>query len=100
VKDFQFAAAVTRPVGPNEAIDMDLVVSYSEPHWPGGQGHGKVPLVLVNSLMILSGLRSWWRRALVMLVAPDRRSRLIAVFLRVAMIRGAWPVRTREASSA
>ncbi len=64
------------------------------------QGHGKVAFLLVSRLMILSGLRLRWRSAAVMLVAPARLSRLMAVFLRVAMTRGAWPVRTWEWSSA
>lgn len=43
------------------------------------QGHGIVGLSLVSSLMITAGRLSWWRSWAVMLVAPVRRSRLIAV---------------------
>jgi hypothetical protein len=32
----QLAALMTRPVQPNEAVDLDLVISYGEPYWPGG----------------------------------------------------------------
>jgi hypothetical protein len=41
-----------------------------------------------------------WRRAAAMVVMPVSRSTLIAVLRRVAMTRGALPVRIRLASSA
>jgi hypothetical protein len=33
----QFGARLSWELGPNEAADVDLVVSYSEPYWPAGE---------------------------------------------------------------
>ena len=67
---------------------------------PATQGHGKVAFHEVSSrLMGRLGCRAWCRRASAMLVAPARRSRLIAVLRRVAMTWGPWPVRIWDLSS-
>lgn len=71
---------------------------------PPGQGSGKVPIwpfqSSPSSWSGRYGFRLLWRRAAAMVVMPVSRSRLIAVLRRVAMARGALPVRRRLASSA
>jgi hypothetical protein len=37
IADNQFGARLANKLGPNEAQDLDLVVSYGEPHWPAGE---------------------------------------------------------------
>lgn len=34
----QSGAAMSKALGPNDAADIDLVVSYGEPHWPNASG--------------------------------------------------------------
>lgn len=75
-------------------------------HWSSPTGTAKsifylfVLVSMSRCLRIRRSLRALWRSAAAMLVTPARRSRLIETFRRVAMTRGALPVRTREASSA
>ena len=37
ITDNRSAARLSRPLAPNEAADLDLVVSYNEPYWPAGE---------------------------------------------------------------
>jgi hypothetical protein len=36
ISDGQFGARLAKPLQPNDAADLDLVVSYGEPYWPHG----------------------------------------------------------------
>jgi hypothetical protein len=37
IADNQSGRRLSRELGPNQAADVDLVVSYNEPHWPAGK---------------------------------------------------------------
>jgi hypothetical protein len=77
----------------------EAVVQADEPVWSRWAARREVWGQRPSSPSVRVGLRPAQRSPAAMLVAPARRSTLIARLRSVAITRGAWPVRTWERSS-
>lgn len=74
IADHQSGASLTKPLRPNDAADLDLVVSYKEPYWPNPENsirdNSRVGPLRNDADMWLTGTS--YRRSQLLYPAPDR----------------------------